>query len=436
MQRMRVEKPLRRASFALGLALLSCSGTPEGTIAIVTGEETDAFSRTPAPVLLVTEKIASDGSRSELKRTSLPTDTLDLGELPRAEVAGVAVKALDGAGKVLLRGETLLVQWGALQNSTLEIFVQRVGELARMPRGPAAIEATHATMVVGRYVLATSGTSATLYDLLGLRTLTGAPILPRPAKSIVTVGTAALIIDEGGATTYDLATASSAAVEPPPGGTFAEVAGGDRVSARDGSQFVVGATRASGGPTARILMLDPDGKATFLGLTAPREGACSTWVEGRGLIVYGGDRGAAGAEVLAPGATLATPLPFPPDAVRGCAATTLDNTHVLVVGGARAADDDTTARVLDLACTTGCAATRWPDPVALVRAQSFALAPDSALVVGDDASGASHAFRISAAGGKRELPLRIPRRGARLVATPTAAFAVIGGGAGIEQYVE
>ncbi|HVH48145.1 MAG TPA: hypothetical protein VM925_37685, partial [Labilithrix sp.] len=223
----------------------------------------------------------------------------------------------------------------------------------------------------------------------------------------------------------------SYALDAPAGGSFAEIAGGALVSAIDGTQYIVGGTRLAGGPSARVLVIDSAGKVSFAALSAPREGACATFVEGRGLVIVGGDATASGAEVLAKGATLGTPLPFPADSVRGCAATALDNAHVAIAGGGSGGP----VRVLDLACTTACGPASWPDSLPLVRAEAFALAPDAAIVLGDDASGASHAYRASAA-GLRELPLRIPRRGARLVATPTNAYAVVGGGPGIEQYRE
>ena len=69
-------------------------------------------------------------------------------------------------------------------------------------------------------------------------------------------------------------------------------------------------------------------QASFAALATPREGACATFVAGRGLVVYGGDGSAAGAELLATGAQLAAPLPFPADDVKGCAATALDSAHL------------------------------------------------------------------------------------------------------------
>jgi len=416
-------------SFALSLGLLSCGGTPDGSIAIVTGEESDVFSRSPAPVTLVTETIGTDGTRAEISRVELPVDVVRLGDQQRSAIGALAVSGLDAAGMPLVRGETLFVQWGALENTTLEVFVQRIGELARMPHGPPAFDALVATVAVGRYILAANGTSTMTYDLLGLRPVTSVTTLPRPARSIATVGTAALVIDEAGATTFELSDGTTYETAAPAGGTFGEVAGGVQITAPDGTQYVVGATRASGGPTARVLVLDKDGKGSFAGLTVPREGACATYVEGRGLVVVGGDPAAAGAELLAPGATLATPLPFPADAVKGCGATALDNARVAVAGGGGP------VRVLDLACTTACTPSSWPDPIPLVRAEARRLAPDAAFVLGDDADGVTHAYRASAT-GLREVPLRNPRRGARLVASPIGALAVVGGGPGIEQYLE
>ncbi len=418
-----------RWHLALGV-LAACSDAPEGTVTIVTGEETDVFSRAPAPTTLVTEKIALDGTRTELRRTPLPADTVDLGNLPQTDAGALGVRGLDAAGKPVVRGETLFVQWGALASSQLEVFVQRTGELARMPRGPGAFDPLATTIVAGRYALAANGTATMVYDLLGLKPITS-PVLPRPARSIASFDTSLLVVDEGGATTFELSTSTSYPLDAPTGGTFAEIAGGQRTIAPDGTQYLVGATRAGGGATARVLVLDAQGKATFASLGTPREGACATYVEGRGLVVVGGDPAAPGAELLAPGASVATPLPFPPDAARGCAATAVDAGHVAIIGGSTTVE----ARVLDLACASSCTPTTWQGAIPLVRAEAITLAPDALFVLGDDAGGASHAYRASPT-GTREIPLRVPRRGARLLRSPTGAALVVGGAAGIEQYFD
>lgn len=423
---------LRLSSFMLMFSA-ACSDA-EGTVTIVTGEETDVFSREPRPVTLVTEQVALDGTRKEVGRQALPVDRVDLGELQQSDIGAIAITGLGADGKALVKGQSLLVQWGALRDSSLQLFAQRTGELARVPNGPAAADVGPAVMVEGRFVFGVFGTTAYLYDLLTLRTLTGQPSLPRAARSVVAVDSAVLLIDENGASTFDLQSGASNAFTAPANGTFAEVAGGARVGASDASQFIVGATRiGNGGATTRLFYVDPDGKASFAALTAPREGACATYVQGRGLVVYGGgaDASVAGAEVLAPGATVATPLPFPADQVKSCAAAVLDQTHVLIAGG-----DGGPARVIDLACTTDCKPVPWQGPIPLVRTEAAALAADAVLLVGEDAQGATHAYRASPAELK-EIALKNPRRGAHLVRGPAEALLVVGGGAaGIEMYRE
>jgi hypothetical protein len=74
------------------------------------------------------------------------------------------------------------------------------------------------------------------------------------------------------------------------------------------------------------------------------------WIDGRGLVVMGGaaDAGAAGAEILASGATTASPLPFATDATAGAIAVAVDPHTVL------RAHADGTIDALDLACASAC----------------------------------------------------------------------------------
>lgn len=434
------------ATFGLSLALAcllpGCKEDPSATIGITLGGEPDALSRSPAPTTLIVEGVDVSGNVTELARTALPADEISLGDKERTEAGAFRVRALDATGKVLLKGESLYVQFGALENSSFEVFVQRVGELARLPRAPAAIDAPLLGLSVARYLVAANGPAVALYDLLLLKPVPDFPAFARAAKSMATFGTAAIVIDEQGASTVDLSTARTSDLAAPAGGTFAEIAGGSTTTAPDGASYVVGGSRTSGGPSSRVLVLAKDGNVTFATLATPREGACAAWVEGRGLLVYGGSVTGAGAELLAVGAVQGTPLPYPPDPVKRCGATTLDASHVLVAGGAGSPADVNgagQAAVLDLACAATCKPATWPGVLPLVRAEAFALAPDAALVVGDDATGATRAFRASSVmGAFREVPLKAPRRNARMVALPIkGVVAIIGGGAApIEQYLE
>ncbi len=430
----------------------ACSSTPTATFTVTTGDEADALTRAPAPTTLVVDALDLDGNAQEIARTALPTDTLALGDKQTTDVGALRVTALDATGKALLRGETLYVQFGALADAPISVFVQRLGELARMPGASTlpVLDAPKLAVTNARYVIAASGTNVVVYDLLLLRPLTGIPSFPRPARSLVAFGTAAaVVIDEQGATAVDLSTADFSTLAPPQGGTFAEIAGGSTVNAPDGSAYVIGATRTSGGPSQRVLAISKDGAVTFATLAVPREGACATWVEGRGLVVVGGNvadapgtggtSAAPGAEVIAPGSVQGAPLPYPTDAVKGCGASSLDVSHVLVAGGVGSTADvmgSAPARVLDLACAAMCTPAVWPGTLPLVRAESFTLGPTAALVTGDDASGASRVFRVTGT-GSTEVALKAPRKNARLVALPVkGTAAIVGGAAPFEQYAE
>jgi hypothetical protein len=302
-----------------------------------------------------------------------------------------------------------------------------------MPRTPAlTLDAPAVDVVVGRYIVGASGTTTLLYDLLLLQPLSGAPVLGRPAKSFATFSTVLVAIDDLGASTLDLSDASTAEVPVPAGGSYGEISGGATVNALDGSSYVVGGTRA-GAPSARVLRLSSTGSLSFASLANARAGACATWVEGRGLVVIGGDPTAPGVEIVSAGAATGAPLAYPADPVTGCGAATLDATHVVVAGGTGAATDS--ARVIDLACAANCAPAPWTGSLPLTRAQGVGLAPDAALFVGDDATGASHVYRASA-GETHEIPLRVPRKGARLTILPINAIAIVGGAPEIETYRE
>ncbi len=431
---------MRRALVIAGLVASSaCSSTPTATFTLTTGGEADALTRAPAPTTLVVLALDTDGNAQELARSALPTDTLSLGDKSRTDVGALRVLAVDATGKTLLRGESLYVQFGALENSPLDVFLQRTGELARMPGGGAVLDAPRLGVAVARYVVAASGTNISVYDLLRLTTLPGIPALPRPARSLVTFGTAAVVIDEAGATTVDLSDNSTSDLLAPAGMTFAEIAGGATVTVSDGSAYVVGGTRATGGPSQRVLVFGKDGTLTAATLAKPREGACATWVEGRGLVVIGGNGADPGVEILAPGSLQSAVLAYAPDGVKGCGASALDASHVLVAGGAGSSADvagAAPARVVDLACASGCVPAVWPGMLPLVRAESFTLAQDAVLIAGDDATGASRVFRATAL-GSTEIAVKAPRRGARLVALPIkGTAALVGGAAPIEQYLE
>jgi hypothetical protein len=416
----------------------------------VTGAETDTFSRAPAPTTLEIDAVDSVGNSTMLKTAALPVDTIDLGNQDANAVASLHISGFDGSGKVVVFGASLPLQYGALEGVTLNIFVQRTGELARMPSSAGdAREAPTVATIVDRYIFVGGGGDANLakstelYDLATYAPLSSPPSLPRAPLSISLLNTTGLIIDADGATTYDFSTSTSTDAQAPSGASYAEIAGGATFTASDKSSYVVGATRTTGAPTDKVLAIDSSGNVAVWTLSAPRLGAAAAWVEGQGLIVAGGSATAAGVEIVPPksdgGKILpsnGTPLPFPSDATAGAGATVLDATRVLVAGGVDAKGADAGVRVLDVACRASCAAQAWTAPLAtaLPTAQAFRVDGMSAFVVGNDASGATHSYRVTSAAAT-EVPLKVARKNARAILLPTGAVVIVGGATAIESFV-
>ncbi len=440
---------------ALGFAnaaATGCSSSESGTLQIVIGEP-DTFSREPRPVELKVDSVNSAGQKQRLATASLPATQVDLGSVDQSAEGTLQVTGSDADGGRLIYGQSLPIQFGSLDGVTVPVFVQRTGEFARMP-APLADTRTAPTLALvgGRYLFIGGGGSsvsgtAQIYDFAFYASLSPPPSLPRAPESVVWVGTVAWLIDKSGATSFDLSQGTKSDVVAPAGGSFGDVAGGATVVAGDGTQYVVGATRATGNPTQTVLEIDPTGNASWATLSAARLGAAAAWVDGRGLVVAGGSAQAAGIEIVAPGATNGAALAYPPDPSTGSGAAALDGQHVLLAGGVTAAGQDATARSIDLACSVQCAPALWttlPQPFALVTAQVFASDSAHALLVGDDTSGSTRAFLLSAtapdggasgSGTVTEIMTKVKHSGARAIVSPLGSVVLFGGASEIESFV-
>jgi len=428
------------------MALACSSNERNASLSLSTGGETDVFTRAPAPSTLVVDMIdAKSGTETNLVRAKLPTTNVDLGERDPLALVRVRVNAVDDTGRVLVTGRSMPMQFGAIEGLSIPIFVQRTGEMARMPGslGDARL-APNVVGVIGQYVFVTGGDDAALaketqiYDLASLSRFTKPPTMPLAPVSVAPFGTKQLLIDGGGATWFELSDSSTEAVTAPSGGSFAEIAGGKTIIVPDGSMYVVGATRRSGEPTSRVLRVSTDGSLAFVSLKQARLGASAAWVVGRGLVVTGGSKaeGSAGAETIADSATEPVALPFPTDETSGASAAVLDAAHILVAGGVDELGQSAPTRVFDLACTAACVPAVWDGaklPVPLVGSDAFALDAGSILLVGDDADGASHALRVSAQAAQ-DIPFKVPRRGARAVVVNPPAITIVGGSDVIESF--
>jgi hypothetical protein len=245
------------------------------------------------------------------------------------------------------------------------------------------------------------------------------------------VGAKLLVLDSTNASWLDLSTDGVEAATAPEGLTFAEIAGGDTVALSDGTLFIVGATRATGDPTSKVLRVAPDRSLHALALGTARLGAAAT-VVGEKLVVAGGSSMGAGVEVLNDTQSALVTLGVPADPTTGLGLTALDGTTMLMAGG----KDPTTGagasvRTLDVSCGATCTPNDLgPLPSALTGARAFRLESVKALVTGDTDDGETHSFVLTTGGAKLEIseqPLRERRKGASATILPNGQVGLLGG---------
>jgi hypothetical protein len=459
---------MRRVAYLLGVPSLlvcaaSCNSSASGTIQLITGGETDTFTQSPVPTQI--KVVANDGTSSPpvLATAPYPTGSIDLGNQDETAVAAIEVLGLDSNGNTLISGESVPVQYGALDGATLPIFVQRVGQNARLPNplsdsraAPTLAFLSDRFLIVGGGSDATIDTTTIVYDFAQFGMLASPPTLPHAATSMPIVGTVGLVIDAKGAAYYDFASDSASQDLPGPGNgafTFADVAGGQTIydtTDSAGTIYVVGATRTTGSPTAAVLQINPNdtsnssypnGNMTWITLSAARLGASATWHDGRGLVVGGGSTSAAGIEIVGPGAVAGSGLAYPPDGSSGASMTEIDSTHVLVAGGVMPDGSDAGVRELDLGCAQACGSApgtqTWgalPVPVTNAFVFDYINPPRGFLVGSEPASGLTHTFLLTPTGAT-EVPTKVPHTNARGINSPVGTVLIVGGAGEIESFV-
>jgi hypothetical protein len=427
-----MKTPVRRASLTLSflsLSLAACNNsTPTATIQLDMGGETGVFTRDPVPATITVDLVDSSGGRTQLFSGAV-SDGITLADVNQSTEGYLDIAAADAAGAVRVRGRSLPVTFGALADANFNVFVQRTGELARLPGTMDTREAPLTSIVTGRYVLVAGGTAATtIYDVLTWSPLGTPPNLPRVPRTLAVSGPQVLVVDDAGASSYDLSSSSSSDVTVPNGGTLSEIIDGSTVYANDGTAYVIGGTRPSGDPTSRVLKISTDGTLSFVSLSSPRVGAAAVWVEGRGVVVIGGSATAPGIEVLGAGGTTAAALAYEPIKDVMLSAAEIDGGHV-IAGAAPA--------IYDLSCVAACKPLAWAKPkTTLVHADYFPLPglTTDILTVGWDAAGDTHVSRITLKTAT-EVPLKVARKRARGVAMPNGSIGIVGGGTTAESFI-
>jgi hypothetical protein len=422
----------------LACALLVGCGSdpiPSGRMRLVQGLETDTWTRDPAPVNIEVEKQLLDGERSLLTTLTAPASefTLDNGAVGRYDVLGK-----DANGAVQVRGTSLLLDPRGFAGALLPLYVARTGEFSRPDAMQRDVgEAPFLNFLFGRHLFAverggeppvvTESFDAAYWDTYGGLPTFACSQGPCSFRSMaVILGSVLLGVGADFANWYDIEYGRYQIAQLPSGMTsFAEIAGGQTITGPEGSAFIVGGTRPNE-PTDKVLAISKSGELSTIALVGARSGAAASYVEGRGLVVVGGSDTAAGAELLAPGATAFVPLAYPADATRGASLAVLDSARVLRLGG-KLPDASPAATVeLSLACGSGCAPTPRGVPTGLDDAKSFVLDAEQVLSVGLDATGETRALLLE---GDQQLPvpLREPRRRASAARLPTGHVVIVGG---------
>lgn len=427
---------MRPSSIACSLAALTiagCGGSDtlddaRGGVALTAGKETDAWDRAPAPTALRLSVRAEDGTTRVAVDTGWPPPAdMSLGKLDASANVALLAELRDATGAVVMRGGSPFVAASELASSELPLLVGRVGTFARPTTGlGASWPAPTAVLALGRYAVVAAGDAqAELFDFGKLAPAPPRRELPRSASIVASGdGRTLVVIDAGGASYVNLANGTTGAVDL---GAIApaDLASGSVVVGEDGA-YVIGATRASGPPTAAVLRV-ASGSVTSIAMTAARTGAAAAWVPGAGLVVAGGTNG--GVEVLSANASSFAPSPLALPAVTGAAMAPVGTGAFVLVGGtdpATGAPRGTTrARV---ACESSCTST-GAAPIDLRGGQGFAAGAANGLVVGASSDGSTVAFLVDAKDPvtATPVPLRAPRRGAAAIALGDGYVAVVGG---------
>jgi hypothetical protein len=457
---------VRGFTWVAAFAALGCSSGSSGTLSLVTGEE-DAGAVFEGVTQLNVQWVDTDAQAHSIVDAPYPTTSIDLGSLNSSAIGMIEVTGINAAGQAVLFGSTIPLQFGVLDNTTVSLFVQRMGETARMPSPPAndARRLPVLGTLLGRYLIATGGIDpdlqkgSELYDFLTLKTLPTPPDLLAAGQitesmAVLDIDTSvdpsAYLVSTAGITSIDLVTAGTGAPTPGiPASSFtaADIAGGSTVLGSDGARYIVGGTRVTHGPSVAVLKIDATNTPSWLTLHTPRMGAAALWIDAFGLVVIGGTRESPAVESIAASGTATGAavgnFSASADPSTSIGAAALDGKRFVVVAGGFLPDGtDPGVRLLDLDCSptagTPCL-TPWPSlPVPLVLTQVFAANPNTAIVVGSEMTTLqTHVFVVTRS-AITEVTTKVPHVGGRAITNPLGtpgSILLYGGANEIESFV-
>jgi hypothetical protein len=446
---------MRHAWVAFALVGCASDALPSPDVALSAGQERTAWvDPTPTRRIRIELVQLADRTRSPLADVDAPAPPKDDNpaivpireqHFDRPTIASFAATAVDEADNAILRGNSIFYGMTQISAVRIPIFVGRVQSwsrpLSQLNLGhlrPLVTTVYELLIAAGGEAIAGQAPAIPeFFDAAVWQTVSTQPPLPRTPKSLASVGTKLLVLDDAGATWLDLAddTQKELPATTPPL-DFASVSGGGTLEQQGGLRYIVGATRPDGAPTDKVLHIGQDLVPSVLTLSTPRAGAAAA-VVGTSLVVVGGTTTGAMAEVLTTGATTFSALPYPPDATIGLGTAALDDKTLLVVGGK---DPMTGAaapmRKLDITCAASCTPVEVGTlPLPLTRTKAFVLAPTQIVIVGETdeptVSGVLHAFSIDPSQpppfDAREIGLKMPRAKATAAILPNGQLGIVGG---------
>jgi hypothetical protein len=455
---------VRGFTWIAALGVVGCSSGSSGTVSLVTGEE-DASAVFAGVTQLDVVWVDSDAGTHTLAVQDLPATSIDLGSVDQSTIGMIEVTGKDDAGRGVLFGSTIPIQFGIIDGSPISLFVQRMGETARYSDPPKNDTRRLPLLgtILGRYFVATGGTdpslatTSELYDLLTLQTLPGSSSLDLTldgqapeSMAILDVSTtsdpSAYVIDESTISSVDLTDGQSGSPIPPvPASNYtaADLAGGLTIQGGDGARYVVGGTRTTHTASRAVLRIDTANTPSWLMLDTARLGAAALW-SAAGLVVIGGSASGSAVESFPNGNSSGSPTDgfSTPDPTTSFGAAALDGArYVLLAGGLLPDESDPGVRLLDLQCAankTPCSIP-WPAlPFPLVDAQVFAANPATGVVVGSEfGTLETHIFVLTST-SVTEVPTKVPHLAARAVANPLGtpgSFLLYGGANELESFV-